>query len=392
MTIDPPAAERILTFLLQGKIMKSFTNLIQDVQKPGLCHRCGGCVTFCSAVNYAALELDSEGKPRYADENKCIECGLCYTICPEISELDDETKQELQWSPPIGRVIETVIARATDASIRDAATDGGVVTALLVHLFKTGRIDGAIVTRQSGSFQREPFLAETEEDIRQAAGFFFDTSHGIKSFSDYYLTYSQFREFHPLIQKGLHRVAFVGTPCQIQAVRRMQTLNIIPADTIKFCLGLFCSGNFVFGAKQQAKIAKIGDFEWEDVKKINIKEDLIVHLDTGEVRRIMLDELEFMKRFACYFCPDYSAEYADVSFGGIGSEEGWTTVIVRTPVGRAIVADARSRKTIEDNRQGDFQKSRSQALNKVKTWSAKKKDAARKSRQTLGQKFPDIKP
>jgi coenzyme F420 hydrogenase subunit beta len=371
--------------------MKSFTNLIQDVQKPGLCHRCGGCVTFCSAVNYGALELDSEGKPRYADQDKCIECGLCYTICPEIDELDEETKQGLQWSSPIGRVIETSIARATDPTIQAKATDGGVVTALLVHLFKTGRIDGAIVTRQTGSFQREPFLAESEEDIRRAAGFFFDTSHGMKNFSDYYLTYSQFREFNPLIQKGLQRVAFVGTPCQIRAVRRMQTLNIIPSDTIKFCLGLFCSGNFVFGEKQQTKIAKIGNFQWKEVRKINIKEDLIVHLNNGDVIKIVLDELEFMKRFACYFCPDYSAEYADVSFGGIGAEEGWTTVIARTPVGRAIVADAKSKEAIEDNRQGDFQKSRSQALNKVKTWSAKKKDAALKNRKTLGHKFPGIK-
>ena len=371
--------------------MKSFTNLIQDVQKPGLCHRCGGCVTFCSAVNYGALELDSEGKPRYADQDKCIECGLCYTICPEIDELDEETKQGLQWSSPIGRVIETSIARATDPTIQAKATDGGVVTALLVHLFKTGRIDGAIVTRQTGSFQREPFLAESEEDIRRAAGFFFDTSHGMKNFSDYYLTYSQFREFNPLIQKGLHRVAFVGTPCQIRAVRRMQTLNIIPSDTIKFCLGLFCSGNFVFGEKQQTKIAKIGNFQWKEVRKINIKEDLIVHLNNGDVIKIVLDELEFMKRFACYFCPDYSAEYADVSFGGIGAAEGWTTVIARSPVGRAIEADAKSKEAIEDNRQGDFQKSRSQALNKVKAWSAKKKDAALKNRKTLGHKFPGIK-
>ncbi|MGD9300662.1 MAG: 4Fe-4S dicluster domain-containing protein, partial [Desulfobacterales bacterium] len=108
--------------------MKSFTNLIHDVQKPGLCHRCGGCVTFCSAVNFGALELDSEGKPRYADEDKCIECGLCYTICPEIDELNEETKQNIKWSPPIGRVIETLIARATDSAIRTKATDGGVVT------------------------------------------------------------------------------------------------------------------------------------------------------------------------------------------------------------------------------------------------------------------------
>lgn len=369
--------------------MKSFTDLIQDVQKPGLCHRCGGCVTFCSAVNFGALELDSEGKPRYADEEKCIECGLCYTICPEIDELNEETRKSLGWSPPIGRVIETVIARATDPAIRAKATDGGVVTALLVNLFKSGRIDGAIVTRQTAPFQREPFLAESESDIRDAAGFSFDTSHGMTRFSDYYITYSQFREFNPLIQKGLQRVAFVGTPCQIRAVRRMQTLNIIPADSIKFCLGLFCSGNFVFGEKQREKIAKIGGFQWEDVSKINIKTDLIVHLNNGETKNIMLDELEFMKRFACYFCPDYSAEYADLSFGGIGADEGWTTVITRTPVGRALMADARS-KAIEVDRQAKQPKLAARALKNIRTWSARKCEAAIANRKSLGKKFPDL--
>ena len=371
--------------------MKTFSDLIEDVQKPGLCHRCGGCVTFCTAVNYGALELDSEGKPGYADEAKCIECALCYTICPEIDELMEETKKRLAWQAPIGRVIETGILRAGDLNIRSQATDGGVVTALLLHLFKAGRIDGAIVTKQAAPFLREPFLAVSEEDILNAAGFSFDSSQGMKSFSDYYLTYSQIREFHPLIRKGLQRVAFVGTPCQIKSVRRMQTLDIIPSDSIKFCLGLFCSGNFVFGKKEQQKIAKIGGFKFEDVKKINIKEELRVHLNSGQVKTIMLEELEFMKRFACYFCPDYSAEYADVSFGGIGAEEGWTTVITRTPVGRAVIADARSKKAIEDNREGNYQKLHSQALKKIQKWSAKKRDAALKSRKTLGSKFPGVK-
>ena len=262
--------------------MKTFTDLIQEVQKPGLCHRCGGCVTFCTAINYGALELDAEGKPRYADEAKCIECGLCHTICPEIDELDAETRKSAGWVPPIGRVIETSIARATNPGIRQKATDGGVVTALLVHLFKRGRIDGAIVSKPAGGFQRMPFLAESEKDILDAAGFSFDTSHGMTSFSDYYLTYSQIREFDPLIKKGLQRVAFVGTPCQIKAVRRMQSLGIIPSDSIKFCLGLFCSGNFVFGKKEQEKLGEIGGFKFKDVKKINVKEALIVHLKTGE--------------------------------------------------------------------------------------------------------------
>ena len=372
-------------------MMKTFDNLIEDVQKPGLCHRCGGCVTFCTAVNYGALELDEEGKPRYADADKCIECGLCYSICPEIDELDEETRKRLAWCPPIGRVIETGIARATDPEIRKNATDGGVVTALLLHLLKSGKIDGAIVTRQSGPFVREPFLAVSEADICAAAGFFFDTSHGMKSFSDYYVTYGQIREFEPLIKKGLQRVAFVGTPCQIKSVRRMQTLNIIPSDSIKFCLGLFCSGNFVFGDTQKDKVAKIGGFHFDDVQRINIKEDLIIQLKSGDTITMMLDELEFMKRFACYFCPDYSAEYADVSFGGIGAEQGWTTLITRTPVGRAIIADARSKNAIEDNRRGDFQQLHTRALKKIKSWSIKKRETALKNRKPLQKKYPGLK-
>ena len=370
--------------------MKTFTDLIKEVQKPRLCHRCGGCVTFCTAVNYGALELDSEGKPRYADEAKCIECGLCYTICPEIVDPNTETKKSIGWKPPIGRVMETSIARATDPDIRQNATDGGVVTALLVHLFRRGRIDGAIVTKQVGHFQRIPFLALSESDVIKAAGFSFGTSQGMSSFSDYYLTYSLIRELDPLIKKGLQRVAFVGTPCQIKAERRMQYWGIVPSDSIKCCLGLFCSVIFVFGQKEQKKLSEIGGFEFKDVKKINIKEELIVHLKSGEVKTVMLDELEFMKRFACYFCPDYSAEYADIAFGGIGAEEGWTSVITRSPVGRAIFADARP-KVIEEHRREDFSKMVARVLKKVHTWSARKKDTAAKNRKLLSTRFPENK-
>ncbi len=365
--------------------MKTFYDLVSDVQKPGLCHRCGGCVTFCTAVNYGALELDKDGKPRYKDIEKCIECGLCYTICPEINELEDETKKITSWSPPIGRIIETTFAGAKDPIIRSTATDGGAVTGLLLHLFDSGYIDGAIVTKYVGPLQREPFLAVKRKDIADSAGFFFDTSHGMKSYSDKYLTYSAIEEFDLILKQGLHRVALVGTPCQIHSVRKMQTLSIMPSDSIKYYLGLFCSGNFVFGQKQREKLSVIGNFKWNEVKKINIKEDLLVHLVSGAIRAIPLDELEFMKRFACYFCADYSAEFADISFGGLCAEEGWTTVITRTPVGRAVFADARG-KALELYKDKDNPKIKKQALEKVRIQSNKKKEMAENNREALRKK------
>lgn len=371
--------------------MKTFFDLIQEVQKPGLCHRCGGCVTFCSAVNYGALEIDGEGKPRYGEIEKCIECGLCHAICPEIDELEKETRERVGWAAPIGRVIETTVARATDPAVRRTATDGGVVTALLLHLFERGRIDGAIVTKQTGAYRRRPFLATSTEDIKDAAGFFFDTSHGMKDFGDRYMTYSQIEEFDPMIKKGLKRVAFVGTSCQIKSVRRMQTLGVIPSDAVQFCLGLFCSGNFTFGDEQRRRLAELGGFSWEEVRKVNIKENLMVHLKKGEVKSIALEDLEFMRRHACRYCPDYSSEFADVSFGGIGAEEGWTTVITRSPLGRAAFADATGGGKIEEYSLKANPNYASQALAKVRSWSAKKRKAAQKNRKKLTVKGVSIK-
>jgi len=364
--------------------MKTFFNLVQEVQKPGLCHRCGGCVTFCTAVNYGALKLDEEGKPQYADMEKCIECGLCHAICPEIDELEEETRRRAGWSAPMGRIIETTVARAAKESVHRRGTDGGVVTALLLHLFDRGRIDGAIVAQQVGPFQRRPHLAASRQEILEAAGFFFDTSHGMKTFSDMYMTFSSIEEFDPMMKRGLRRVALVGTPCQIKSVRRMQALGLVPSDSLAICLGLFCSGNFIFGEAERARLAEIGGFRWEDVKRLNIKEGLQVHLASGEIRAVPLDQMDAMRRYACRFCPDYSAEFADISFGGIGAEEGFTTVITRTPLGRASLADAKSQQAIIEQSHKENPNFASEALGKVRVWSSRKKQRARGFRRELG--------
>jgi coenzyme F420 hydrogenase subunit beta len=367
--------------------MKTFEDLIQDVQKPGLCHRCGGCVTFCTAINYGALELSEEGIPQFADREKCIECGMCYSICPEIDEFQEETKNLIGWEPPMGRVLETSLARATDPAVRDKATDGGVVTALLLHLFDRGHIDGAIVTRQTGPFQREPWMATTRQEILDAAGFFIDSSHGMDHFGKGYSTFSpSVSEFRSLMQKGLRRVAMVGTPCQIKAVRKIEAMSIVPSDSIRYCLGLFCSGNFIFDDEAKNKLAAAGNFKWENVYKINIKDQFIVKLNTGETKTIPLDQLDFMKRYACRYCPDYASEYADVSFGGIGAQEGWTTVIARTPEGRAIYHDAQA-KTLEvydfktkSDYPAQIQTQVRDASNRKKRYSEKMHDELVKSR------------
>jgi coenzyme F420 hydrogenase subunit beta len=363
--------------------MKTFTDLIHEVQEPGLCHQCGGCVAFCTAINYGALELGPDGRPRYSNKEKCIECGICHSICPVIHELDEDTKELVSWSAPMGHVMGNAVARAANPQVRAQATDGGVITALLLHLFDRGRIDAAIVSKTVGPFQRRPWLALSREDIAAAAGFHFDTLPSIKHFSDFYTTYSpSIAGLGDVARKPLKRVAFVGTPCQINALRRMEVLGVVPSDAIKFHFGLFCAGNFQFGPEQRQRLEQMGDFAWGEVHKVNLKEELLIHLNSGEIRALPLNQLDFMKRQACRFCDDYAAEFADLSFGGIGAPEGWTTVIIRSPLGRAVLANARGL-DIEFYNYRENPALMSQVMAKVLEWSEKKKRSAAEYHQQL---------
>ena len=53
-----------------------------------------------------------------SDKEKCIECGICYSICPEIRELDEDTKKLVSWSAPMGCIMGTTVARAIDPEVR----------------------------------------------------------------------------------------------------------------------------------------------------------------------------------------------------------------------------------------------------------------------------------
>ena len=43
------------------------------------------------------------------------------------------------------------------------------------------------------------------------------------------------------------------------------------------------------------------------------------------------------RQWRCQLCPDFAAEHADISTGGIGNLTDWTLTIVRTDLGRAII-------------------------------------------------------
>jgi coenzyme F420 hydrogenase subunit beta len=355
------AAEPVTTRSGRRRI-RTFRHLHREVIAQGLCGKCGGCVSFCSAGTLNALEMGD--LPQYADWKKCLACGICYMICPVTGELDTEMRETFGWRAPIGNFRAVRSAQAQDHVIRSAATDGGVVTALLLHLLENRYIDGAIVSQRGAAFSRHPIIATTREELLSAAGSEFGGSAHLGDVGDQYTTHS------PTLSavKGLassdgdgpaiQRVAMVGTPCQIRSIRKMQCLGIVPAHIILYTIGLFCMESFVFDELGQRRLeerlrAQVGrPVRFEDIRKLNVKEDMIVSLESGHRDRrassgdrlvrvhVPFDELDEVARPACLACVDFGSDYADLSVGGLGSPDGYTTVLIRTPKGSRIYSEA----------------------------------------------------
>jgi coenzyme F420 hydrogenase subunit beta len=70
-----------------------------------------------------------------------------------------------------------------------------------------------------------------------------------------------------------------------------------------------------------------------DVVNVNVKGKVIVTLGDGTEINI---PLKFARPYAnewCHHCPDFAAEHADLSCGGLGMT-GWTMILVRSETGR----------------------------------------------------------
>jgi coenzyme F420 hydrogenase subunit beta len=332
--------------------VKTFQDLIMEVHERGICQECGGCVSFCSSAEYDIIGFTKPySPPEYINEDQCLECGICYYICPQTHISDKDLNREYNFSDfssmPLGSVEKIYSCQATDPEFLENGTDGGVVNSIINYMIEKKLIDGSIVSKIDAPFSRQAMFADNKEDLIKASGTKLDISSHLNEIQKF-CTYT--RSIPKLNQYKFKKLAVVGTPCQIYTIRSMQSLGVTPSENIEICLGLFCYENFLFDRTQVRKFEKDFNIKLEDIKKINIKEDVILRLKskgTGEkIIHIPFSHLADYMRNACRACKDLTNIYSDISFGGLGSPEKYTTVIPRTEKGKQLFNKIRDEKII----------------------------------------------
>jgi coenzyme F420 hydrogenase subunit beta len=71
---------------------------------------------------------------------------------------------------------------------------------------------------------------------------------------------------------------------------------------------------------------------------MNIKGVFQIWMRNGDYHEVNLKECHAWTREGCKMCPDFAAEHADISTGGIGENNDWTLTVVRTDLGREIIS------------------------------------------------------
>jgi coenzyme F420 hydrogenase subunit beta len=124
-----------------------------------------------------------------------------------------------------------------------------------------------------------------------------------------------------------------------------------PARRFALNIGLLCSKTFDDAIFEELFEAKYG-LRKQEMVKMNIKGVFQIWMKDGSYHEVPLKECHAWTRDGCKTCPDFAAEHADISTGGIGAFNDWTLTIVRTDLGREIMIKMLEDGTIE-GRPGD---------------------------------------
>jgi coenzyme F420 hydrogenase subunit beta len=154
------------------------------------------------------------------------------------------------------------------------------------------------------------------------------------------------------VEGGAEKLALVGMSCQ-SSVPPVMTVRKAgkPARRFVLNIGLLCSKTFDDAIFEELFEAKYG-LRKQDMVKMNIKGVFQIWMRNGDYHEVPLKECHAWTREGCKLCPDFAAEHADISTGGIGAFGDWTLTIIRTDIGREIMIKMLQDGTIE-GRPGD---------------------------------------
>jgi coenzyme F420 hydrogenase subunit beta len=280
-----------------------------------LCCGCGSCEAVCPDDVIRVNEF-----PELV--GKCTECGYCLMQCPRSYFSREEAEEKLFKEivdEPLGKVVKKIGVKARRLQ---GVQDGGFVTGALKYALKNGIIDGAIVSGVDNKNKWRPVakLITSERDVGSTSGTRYSNSPNLAALKE-------------AKEKGLKKLAVVGLPCQIEAIRKIENYSIEDVDLarrIKFTISIFCSSNFTYDGLMEGLVKKKYKVPISKIDKMDIKGKNVLVFAGKKRVEVPLKEAYEVKREACKVCTDFTGRLSDFAAGSVGAPDGYTAVLART--------------------------------------------------------------
>lgn len=327
-----PRPEGISSTPMPASDRKHWKHLYEEVVATEICCGCSACIVACPHKVLDLFDFDPiQTDPRSPFDN-CVHgeegCSLCAMAClrlnPKVDLIEEVVHGERRKPDQIyGKYLYKTLARAREGAVLEKGQDGGLVTALLAWGMEIGELDGAVVAAPSDkvAWLDEPRVVTSKEELLAAAGSRYTycaTPLGLKEAA----------------ARKLKNVALVGVSCESTAVRNLAAEGIKRwTRPVKLILGLMCTETFDYEAFMIGKVQHEMGIDLDDIVKVNVKGKVILTMKDGSDIEIPLKFARPTANEWCHHCPDFAAEHADLSCGGLGME-GWTMVLVRSERGR----------------------------------------------------------
>lgn len=297
---------------------------IESVINDNRCRSCGYCFSICPVKAIEMVYKEGFYRPEIKVD-KCVKCGRCVKTCP--------AEHHLTETALIGSHKELLLAHSTDRNVRHNATSGGVINSLVRFLLERKLVGGVLMAGYDSNSRIETSAQLiTINDIS-------DLEENTRDFASRYVL-SPILAGLQNIPKEIKKIAVVGIPCQIQALK----LGWDNADVDIFTIGITCSGGLSYKATDQykklqnmpkSKMFYRGD-GWPG-KNCLISDGENKEFDhLGSLFERMFSS-QIFKNPGCRECKDHFAEQAEISFCDFWNaeeirteSEGNSCVIVRS--------------------------------------------------------------
>lgn len=317
---------------------------VERVLRGQLCTGCG----LCASVSGGAISMEtvSPGYSRPRPGRPSAEAErVIANACPgaKVAAWGDAPAQHPYWGPSVA----VATGFSTDSAMRHRASSGGVITALAVHALRSGMVDRVVHVAPDPIHPTRNIVvcSSDERDVVTGAG-------------SRYAASSPLADIDKILSDG-GRLAFVGKPCDVSALRRLGQTDPRVDEHVALLLSFFCAGVPSHNAARQILIDlgvdpdevaafRYRGFGWPGMTRATLRDGRFAEMTYEESWG---GRLSHEVQYRCKICPDAVGGVADVAcadawYGGetgyptFHEQDGRSLIVARTTVGNRVLDEA----------------------------------------------------